>query len=482
MALTDGDIAFIFLAFVTVVGGIFIAYSDGAMGDTPTGNDDLLIPDTGYIGNGEPVGSFCRQMNGTLWTFSVYRNPADSTDRTVYGFFSINNGSDWNQIIITQSGDVGYEVNGYPASIIDSVALSNNSIVLGILDVNYWGSSGKVEITFLCHWNNSDLSQWERLNGYSSASYSAAGPGMAVNASDKISYMYKTSSTTYAYAKYFDPEDRSMGFFWNHNIGVTADRKYWVFWNGTNWNYVYSTTYGSTYARCYDEGENIVWQQGLVASNWIDDVVLSSSGIFAMIQADSPTWYGYIIFIDTDLTPSAVYLTSDQFCARSQLGINNICGTWFTAICYYTNTDKFIWFGAHYDDSQAIWQASESDLFDESDDTTDTVVFQPGQLYPYNIDGSGNHTQLPHELGGPNYGFAEYDTGDSNWNYWVELDSTWPGILGWTYTPAPGGGPGGGNATTTETSMGVWWDTGCITSAVIIFVVIVVIAMFYNRT
>jgi len=56
-------------------------------------------------------------------------------------------------------------------------------------------------------------------------------------------------------------------------------------------------------------------------------------------------------------------------------------------------------------------------------------------------------------------------------------------MLEYSYTAPAGPGPGANNTTTPDQeTFGVWWDTGCITGAIIIMVVIVIIAMFYNRS
>jgi hypothetical protein len=467
--------------------------------DTPAGDEQEIQSGSALTGYNEEQSSFCRQMNGTLWVFSVWRDPADTYERTLYGYFSSDNGTTWSTIIIADEGDAGYETNGYPVKMIEAHALSNNSIVILFYDVDYWGSSGKTEITIMCHWNNSDLSQWERVQGYAHTTYSAIYAGSGVNETDKIKFGFRAYTQTHYVVYDFDPADRSV------SAAGSVSNKYpnspkgapkgWFFWNNSDcWNMLWTYEPGTgTLVYCWNASDGTVgafpeWTASIQGyDSYIHDIVLTGNGTYVWTQHyGTGSYYYYWPYLkwyspETDTTGAAIKIHADSYWGFIQLGLSNYDNCFVFAVGFNYNTDRYGAWGARYYRNAATWQGTHVDYFQEDYNAGNTWRYNfaanmPYQLYPRL---ESNYTQLPAGLGFPNVQFSEYDSGDSASDLWVDYDTTWPGVRGWTYWPEePGPGPGGdGNATASQWYL--WWgDASCMSGLIIAIIAGVILVTF----
>ena len=441
---------------------VFLALwmAGGADADTPADDEQEIQSNSQHPPDATQsmAADFVRQLNGTLWVFSIWENNEDENERVLFGYFSTDNGSTWNTIVVTDDTDPGYDTDGYPRQLINTVVLSNNSIIICIQDRDYWGTSGKYEITFLCHWNNSDLTQWERVQGYYSATRYAFDGHCNVNETDKIVFAFQPYTLTHTYVYSFDPATRNI------DIRGPIVSKYpvpiyettWVFWNGTAWNIL--LTWGNT-LYCNDIDGGGLWSIALGANREVTDIVLSASGTYGVSinrhQAPSYYWYAEMRFRNAtgDWTYHAI-MDSGKF-GSGKLGLSNYNDDYFVLMAYEYIEDKFYWWGSVYWRGIPHWGTTKTECFAEDFDSPSTDHFDwpielPNAIYPIDPE-TGNHTQLPAGLGGPTWCFMEYDSDTTSNDLWVDYETTWPGILWWTYVPfvPPENGDGDDDVTPT---------------------------------
>ena len=411
--------------------------------DTPAHDEQEIQSDSQWPTDSPQSESadFVRQLNGTLWVFSIWENNEDDSNRVLYGYFSTDNGSTWSTIVVTDDTDPGYDTDGYPRALWNTVVLSNNSIIICLQDLDYWGTSGKYEITFLCHWNNSDLSQWERVQGYYISSKYALFGNCNVNATDKIVFSYQPYSSTHIQIRSFDPATRNIdihGAILN-KVPATYETTH-VFWNGTEWNILIRYL---TNLYCYDIDAISQWSFGLGADREVTDIVLSAGGTYGVAvnryQAPSRYWYLEAWWRNAtgDVTHHNIIEVGGY--GSGKLGLSNLNDNYFTYMAYEYIEDKFYWWGSEYWRGEAHWQTTKTECFAEDFDSPNTDHYDwpielPNSIYPIDPE-TGNHTQIPAGLGGPTWCFMEYDSASTSIDLWVDYETTWPGILWWTYVP-----------------------------------------------
>lgn len=437
------------------------ALPDDVQADTPAGDEQEYQSGSGDTGNLEEIAVTCRQMNGTLWIFDVWRDPADSSNRYLYGYFSTDDGANWDRITVSHSDDEGYEESGYMVKPIGAHALSNNSIIVAIYDFNYWGSSSKVEITFICHWNNSDLSQWERVSGYASGSKSALYASSGVNATDGILFGYTKYTGTYYYWDTFNPATRAVSglSYVANRLPSTLIKLAWIFWNYTGeWNGLFAYEPGTgVRLYCYNVSTAIAtvdWELTVGGyDSYVNDVVLTANGTYAFTWGYGNTgsyfYWPYLRFRNRAHEVTSLRVSEDAHWGCSQLGLSNLDPDWVSITSWNYNTDRLATWGNLYYRNQAQWQGTQSDKFQESGDVIWNwdgwvVTDMPYQLYPMTGGPHYNHTQLP-AVKSACYVISEYDDGDSTYDSWVDYETTWPGIIYWTWDPEPPEEPGNGD-------------------------------------
>jgi len=206
---------------------------------TELGEDDYQAM-YGHYGGG--VG--CRGMNGTLWQFVTYRDAGDATNRVFEGYWSENNGTSWSgPINIMDDTYPTFQTGGYPRRIADVCVLSNNSIVL-LVHLYKHDTTVSLETHLLVHWNNSDLTQWERITVYSSASYHTETWTLAVNSTDQVLVCYTRNAQTYQHFDHWDPASRAFTRYQRNNAQVFA--QLWALVDNSTDAFQLAYEYGTT--------------------------------------------------------------------------------------------------------------------------------------------------------------------------------------------------------------------------------------------
>ena len=155
-----------------------------ASGDAPVGDvvDNELFGESfeALVNNWQPGSPGVRQTNGTLWHFGTNVNTY-GVDHEIIASYSSDNGTSWASFVLMDNSYPGFEIGGYPWKVTDGVGLSNNSIVISLV-LQRFGTAAKAEVWLMCHWNNSDLGQWELIDVYTNAGQNVdKDPTIAVN-------------------------------------------------------------------------------------------------------------------------------------------------------------------------------------------------------------------------------------------------------------------------------------------------------------
>jgi hypothetical protein len=252
---------------------------------------------------------------------------------------------------------------------------------------------------------------------------------------------------------------------------------------------------------------NVVWiayQQSATSGNlWVYDfdkgvsfsISDSSSrykwGTFFITADNTKVFTGYYQYLSTHM-----HQVTYESVTNTTLTINSFnsntddwnTGYWTTGNVYgntvsiidlrqETGTEEFVRLRAQYDAVDATWEGSETVLWTQptDDDLCYHYATGPNSVWP-KID---------------NVSVARLLSGDIHyWNYKDELGATddyydiiytdSPVFTYWDWSPPAGPGPG--NATNeTASTFGVWWSQSCITTAILVFVIVTVIAMMFNR-
>ena len=116
LRLDDSRFCFL-LIFITAFIGSLLILSMDAEADVDVGANTESVMSNGtsdLIGGYQYSGVGGRQMNGTLWKFRTYRDPLDTMNRTIWGYFTNYDGDSWNKIDIHNSSDPIYGSGEYP--------------------------------------------------------------------------------------------------------------------------------------------------------------------------------------------------------------------------------------------------------------------------------------------------------------------------------------------------------------------------------
>lgn len=373
-------VAFIWLALVIVISG-------GAKADVDVGAQTESVMSDGtsdYIGTYQYTGCGGRQMNGTLWKFRTYRNPADNTDRIIWGYFTNNDGDDWYKIKIIDNTDPYFDAGEYPSYVYDVVMLSNNSIILAL----GFSANGKFEAHVMCHWNNTDLSQWERVLVYGDLTVSDF--GMNVNETDGVvfAFEYYTGASLKSYK--FNPSTRVSTYFGaKSNVRNYLDKVY-PFWNGTGWTICYQYEPG-TGDRLYIYTGDFSTE---IASIWcgstqtFHDVVLTGDGTYVAINTgDQGGWPSLRYWNETGSGATQYISALSQWSKWSfEIALKNNDPTKIKIYAYYYADDTFHeWAWLNYYDHRTIFKNNHQKWFEETTDWGTGVNFvdwAPYKLYP----------------------------------------------------------------------------------------------------
>lgn len=384
---TEHQIAFWALFVVTLIGSLIMLAQD-AEADVDVGAQTESVMSDGtsdYIGTYQYTGCGGRQMNGTLWKFRTYQNPADNTDRIIWGYFSNNDGDDWYKIKILDNTDPYFDAGEYPQYIFDVVMLSNNSIILAVS----FSANGKEEAHVMCHWNNSDLSQWERVLVY--GDYSVSDFGMGVNETDYILCAWEYYTGNGLKSCRFNADTRV-----STNLGGLANRrnyldKVYPFWNGTGWTISFQYEPGTgdrLYIYNKDYSTLIHEEPSIGSTQTIHDLVLTGDGTYVYVfTGDQGGWPSLRYWNETGSGARQYISAQAQWSKWSfEIALKNNDPTKIKIYAYYYVDDTFHeWAWLNYYDHINIFKNNHQKWFEETTDWGTGVNFvdwAPYKLYP----------------------------------------------------------------------------------------------------
>lgn len=392
---------------------------------------------TGYWGHG-PV---ARQMNGTLWTFDNFVT-TPSSSQALWGHFSTDKGDTWSSIMIMDENDPEFAVGGYPRMVRDWCVLSNNSIIILVMLYAY-DTSNNIELHMLAHWNNTDLSQWEEIDVYSSEINDVnwrRQPMIVSDADDYVMIAYErngihfdyydltTRTTINTYLKYpavgsnyqlYLMCNASGEFFYGYGIGVTL--------------YVYTGFETGTW--------DLVFSQGGSSGYYWYDCVVTADDTFVAVSCHSSGGYNSIYYWNETNDDTRYYIDAGHTDGvYAAIGLLASDPEWITLMEYHKTEDRIATFANKYYRDDSIWKSTFTVVWDETEDTIKTHVWEGSRdLHPRFWDAVEEewiYSQLPDT--GWIFNFADYDVGADDVDHWViHRDSTtWQGIP-WYSGPAP---------------------------------------------
>lgn len=456
--------------------------------------DNVLVDDSfeGALHNYVSGTPGMRQVNGTLWHFGT-NITTFGVDHAITASYSSDNGTSWTSFVLMDNTYPGFELNGFPWMVNDAVGLSNNSIII-VMTLKNFDTASRYECWLFCHWNNSDLSQWELFDVYSNSGQNIdRDPSIAVNDTDTVMITYEIDGQNYVYYDFFSPANRvaagnlksaiepqgslgpwalcdSNGVFFVGMV-IDADDDLDIYTSDGSWTLVWTESFDSSYFAydCIITGDDTI-------------VALSAKNDGGVMQLHywNETAEGLRYIVDLG--------TGDTTCTYPKLGIYNNSETTVSIISYSLTDDSFKRaYGDYYIDSE-VWQTRWSDgEWDETHDTAkDYTGYQPHDLFPIVTDPVSsviNRTMLP------NTGFYAhitdyYVTGDTEDLREIHANTTtWPASPYYHYDPfyeAPEepeepGADADWNWT--------WWgDVACISSFMVIAVVLLVAIIIIQGT
>ena len=426
-----------------------VIWGEDARADAPIGS----VTDAQYVTDNDEVSLWSQfyghappvvQMNGTMWNFDIIITTYGS-EQAIWGYFSTDKGHTYNGIMIMDETDPGFEAGGYPFYVCDASVLSNNSIILLVLLWDYDTIDGR-ELHLLCHWNNTDLSQWERLTIYSSINYDVeynSQPSMAVNSTDILAIGY-ARTTTWHYGTW-DMTDRLQDDSWSKAVYYHRDyHGPWILCNstdvftiGTVW--VSAVDYIKLYS--YDGSWTELWSQGSSSSyRFYDCVVTSDDTTIAVASTTSGGYCRFYYYNETDYGTRYYIAAGNTDGFAPKLCLVGSDPEWFTLIQFHTTADRYKTHSNYYWRDQEVWKDVSQERWQETESTTkDFAWMGMRDLYPRFWDAEESewiYTQLP--LTGWAFTIGDYDTGaDNEDHHFIHLNSTtWPAIP-WWFVPPP---------------------------------------------
>lgn len=392
-----------------------------------------------YYGHPPPV----RGMNGTLWTFDNFET-TPNTVAAIWAHFSTDKGHTWNDIMLIDQDDAGFSVGGYPRTAIDACVLSNNSLIV-LVELYAYNTNNNIELWMFCHWNNTDLSQWERVPVHVSETYDVVGwsSGCVTNSTDIVwtyyrgmtggDYFYSWDMTTRAgtqrYVKYPAYTARANERYLMVN---STDQILFAFGNGASPEYLY----------CYRIPQGTQWfsKGGSSSYYWLDCVVTLDDTVVAVSSISTGGQYDKLYYYNDSGNAIFNINQAGEIVGHPRLGLAQADPTWVWVFGYDTTSDEFCFRGQKYYKGSTPWQASYAAVWSESETSVKTEPWiGPRDHYPNMWNPTEEetvYTQLPNV--GWIFPFSDYDVAADNWDHWIiHLNSTtWMGIP-WYYGDPP---------------------------------------------
>lgn len=404
---------------------------------TLTDDDEYASWYNGYI----PHPPILRQMNGTLWMFDNFVTTPSSV-QTIYGHFSTDKGDMWSDIEIIDQDDPGFSVGGYPRNVIDGCILSNNSIII-LIELYAYQTTDNLELWMFCHWNNTDLTQWERLPVYVSETYHIATQwGQILVGDDDTVYTYHQRVSNTMYYKSWDLTTRtptqiftkyppySGNKFWL--MIDSTEQLYFAYANGVSpeYLYIYLIPQGTLYAS-KGGSSSYYWRDCIMT---LDDTVVavvswSTGGAYDKLWYYNGTGEGYTAIMDTN-----------EVLVYPRLSLCQGDPERIYIFSYNQVADHFAYKAQDYFKGSVAWKASYVEVWEDSEHSVKSFGW-PGsrdhfpQVYSDILEETV-YTQLPDT--GWIFACSDYDTGADDWDHYIIHDSstTWLGIP-WYFGPDP---------------------------------------------
>lgn len=416
--------------------------------DAPVGDvtDNELIADSQEVSLNNYVPSVpgMRQSNGTLWHFGTNVVTYNS-DHEIVASYSSDNGSSWSTFVVMDNSHPGFEVGGTPWKVTDAVGLSNNSVVISVV-LHYFDTDNNNECWLLCHWNNSDLSQWELIDVYSITGQNVdTDPTIAVNDTDTVMVTFEIDNINQIHYDFFYPDTRTIDLNTEPNIEPQANFGPWALCNTSGVFFIAYILDGDDDLDVVttDGDWTLVFTQSYSTNFFAMDIVITGDDTFVFIVSQHAG--GYLELYYWNETSNGVRFlidnpTGDTTISYPKLMTYNDTDTFIIVMGYSTNDDGFKYAGGNYYIDSAVWELRwSSTVWDESDDTAkDYTTYLPRDLFPQTIDpvtGVLNHTMLP------NSGWYAHITDytvipDEEDLHEIHSDTTtWPGAPYYHYNP-----------------------------------------------
>jgi len=425
---------------VTLVGSIVIMAMDGKADTFPIGTG-TLIEDQSNVGRaGSAMAAGVRQLNGTLWHFSI--EYTDATHRAILANYSNDNGDTWDGVEVMDETEAEFGGTGYPAYVHDAVVMSNNSMII-LVGLYAYDTADKHEIHLLCHWNNSDFDQWEQITIYSHVSHSPDidFASMCINSTDIVLVAYERSPYNYIHHDEFNPTSRVVSPA-SHSVtgGSEYDWGPWALVNSTDVfiiAYVYNPGAGERLWFKKESDWSAIVDVTTSSTSTPQDVIVALDDTFVYNTAAS-TGNGWcdIKYWNASGSGSRRYASIPMY-NSVRLGLSTQSDRWIIVSNYDYTNDRMLMWSANYSASGTHWQSTQTIYFDETSDVIDYTSWLPHALYPRLKDyetSISNYTQIP--TGGVFLYFVDRDDPTFYDFYnWKTTIMTWPGIAYWTYDP-----------------------------------------------
>lgn len=435
------------LCVVTFLAFFFMYAMEDARGDvaeegftavtTLVDDDEYASWYNGYI----PHPPTLRQMNGTLWMFDNFLYDV-GVDQTIYGHFSTDKGDSWNDIEIIDQDDPEFSVGGYPRSVIDACILSNNSIIL-LVELYAYQTNDNYELWMFCHWNNTDLTQWERLPVYVSETYQLHNQwSQIVVGNDDTVYTYHKRS---GHAMFFYSWDMTtrVGSEILNKYPPWGGNKFWFMINSTE-QLLFGVANGANPEQLYiyriPEGTLYTSRGGSSSYYWRDCLVTLDDTIVAIVSWSSGGQYDYLWHYNESGSGFTSIMSASETLKYPRLSLCQADVERIYVYGYNVASDHIAVKAQDYFRGSTPWAASYVEVWEDSESSTKSYGWVGSrdhfpQVYS-DIEEEMVYTQLP--LTGWIFPFSDYDVGADDWDHYIiHMDSTtWMGIP-WYFGPPP---------------------------------------------
>jgi len=421
----------------------------------------------------------------------IYRAYIATTGMSLNVSFTDDNGSSW-----SDSEVIDTAWKGHTTLVLGGIVVMTNNTTLVHFVAN--GADDAYNSYIACRWNWSG--DWDVIKVYGSAATGMSYPKMAINETKVLLTYYTASTIRY---KIFDPSDSSVDppainlpSAWlpaadsniaNYGITVNQSGLFIIAgqtWSGSVYRYYVRDLYGE-HAPIYAN----LWSG--VLSTYSVTIMSTSDDCFSLTCVVHYPGLGYIgLMVFHGVAPWSLSLyETPNYASGYLLDYNSLVGsidvddyvTMYWADDTGPGGDVHIAkMTAHFQADESTWESAyqieiydygtDDDLWVRHDYYNGKYPVVDGHSVNVPLDGwMGGHVYKD-ELGSPDdYTFALYWNATFYWYNWTAPEE-----------PEPDPDPGDDNAT--ADSFGVWWDTSCITSTIIIFLVVVVMAMILRRT